>query len=59
MREGDLPSRDGSVTNVDYNHESKMVVIEVNGEREELSVIDTVALLVKVASMLEVVLRNE
>ena len=58
MREGNLPSRDGSQTDVDYNHDTQMIMIEVNGENEELPVVDAVAFAGKLLAMIEVVLRN-
>ena len=58
MREGNLPSRDGSQTDVDYNHDTQMIMIEVNGEKEELPVVDAVSFAGKLLAMIEVVLRN-
>lgn len=58
MKSGNLPSRDESETNIDYNHETNKIMVEINGEREELSVIDSIALVCKLTAMIEVVLRN-
>lgn len=58
MREGNLPSRDGSQTDVNYNHETKMIMIDANGEKEEMSVVDAIAFACNILAMVEVVLRN-
>lgn len=58
MKEGNLPSRDGSQTDVNYNHETKMIMIDVNGEKEEVPVIDAIAFAGNILAMVEVVLRN-
>lgn len=59
MREGNLPSRDGSETSVDYNHDTKKITVEINGEREELCCVDAIALIGKLTAMIEVVMRND
>ena len=58
MKEGNLPSRDLSQTDVNYNHETKMIMIDVNGEKEELQVVDAIAFAGNILAMAEVVLRN-
>lgn len=58
MKSGNLPTRDGSETTIDHNHETNKIMVDINGEREELSVIDSIALVCKLTSMIEVVLRN-
>ena len=58
MKSGNLPTRDGSETTIDYNQETKKIMVDINGEREELSVIDSIALVCKLTAMIEVVLRN-
>ena len=58
MREGNLPSRDGTQTDVNYNHETKMIMIDVNGEKEEVTVIDAIAFAGNILAMVEVVMRN-
>ena len=59
MKEGDLPSRDGSTTEVNCNRAQKRVLIDVNGSREELSLSDAVALVGKISAMVEVMLMDE
>jgi hypothetical protein len=59
MREGKLPSRDGEETNIDYNGDSKKIIIDINGQIEELSTIEAVAFAGKLLAMVEVVLTNE
>ena len=58
MKTGDLPSRDGSTASVNYNRDTQMVMIDINGEQEELSVIDAIAFASKILIMTEVVLRG-
>lgn len=55
---GSLPSRDGSQTDVYYNHETKMIMIDVNGEKEELPIVEAIAFAGNILAMVEVVLRN-
>lgn len=58
MKTGNLPSRDGSQTDVNYNHETKMIMLDVNGEKEEISVVDAIAFAGNILAMIEVVMRN-
>jgi hypothetical protein len=58
MKEGNLPSRDGSQTDVNYNHETKMIRVEINGEKQELPVIEALNLAGLIIAMTQVVLSN-
>ena len=58
MREGNLPSRDGSQTDVNYNHETKKIRVEINGEKEELPVIEALNMAGLIIAMAQVVLAN-
>ena len=58
MKTGNLPSRDGASTDVNYNHETQMIMIDVNGEKEELPVVDAIAFAGNILAMVEVVLRD-
>lgn len=61
MKEGSLPPRPGSVetaTVVDFNHSTEKIIVEINGEREELSLADAIGLIGKIAAMIEVAIRN-
>ena len=57
MKTGILPDRDNP--SVGYDHEIKMVTIDIGEERYEFSTIDAVAIASNILSMVEVVLRNE
>lgn len=61
MKDGKLPPRPGSEesnTCVDFNHATNKIVVEINGEREEVSVVDAVGLIGKLSAMIEVAMRN-
>jgi hypothetical protein len=62
MKEGKLPTRPGSEEaniEVGFNHSTDKIVVEINGEREEVSVLDGVRLANRILSMIEVVLAND
>lgn len=59
MRTGNLPSRDGAEINTDYNHDDRKIMIEINGEKMELSIVDVMGLICKLSAMVEVVLTDE
>ena len=62
MKEGKLPPRPGSEesnTDVDFNHKTNKIIVEINGEREEVSVLEGIGLANKILSMIEVVLVND
>lgn len=56
MLSGDLPSREGDSTNVNCSEDRSKVLVEINGTQEELSVTGAVALIGKLAAMVEVML---
>jgi hypothetical protein len=61
MKDGKLPPRPGSEesnTGVDFNHATNKIVVEINGVREEVSVIDGISLIGKLSAMIEVTMRN-
>jgi len=61
MKEGNLPPRPGSEesnTEVGFNHTTNKITVEINGEREEVSVVEGVRLANRIMSMIEVVMTN-
>jgi hypothetical protein len=62
LKDGNLPPRPGSEesnTGVDFNHATNKIIVEINGEREEVSIIEGVRLANRILSMIEVVLVND
>jgi hypothetical protein len=61
VKEGTLPLRPGSeesTNDVSFNHVTNKITVEINGEREEVSVIEGVRLANRIMSMIEVVMTN-
>lgn len=58
MLTGKLPSRESDSTNVDCNGDRSKILVEINDAREELSIPGAVALIGKLAAMIEVMLNE-
>jgi hypothetical protein len=62
MKEGKLPPRPGSEesnTDVGFNHSTNKITVEINGEREEVSIIEGLRLANRILSMIEVSIVND
>jgi hypothetical protein len=62
MKEGNLPPHTGSdesSTEVGFNHSTNKITVEINGEREEVTIIEGLRLANRILSMIEVAIVND